>query len=82
MAHPCALTTSVSQISEKGALGSRLVTAIGRVIGTLELRRMVSGTFALCMVSLFQWCARFPVAGFWPSLAAQLADSKTPHSIR
>ena len=44
---------SVSQISEKGALGSRLVTAMGRVIGTLELRRMVSGTFALCMVALF-----------------------------
>ena len=53
MAQPCALTTKVSQISEKGALGSRLVTAMGRVIGTLELRRMVSGTFALCMLSLF-----------------------------
>src|SRR6476660_9837209 len=53
MAQPCALTTRVSQISEKGALGSRLVTAMGRVIGTLELRRMVSGTFALCMLSLF-----------------------------
>ena len=53
MAQPCALTTNVSQISEKGAFGSRLVTAIGRVIGTLELRRMVSGTFALCMLSLF-----------------------------
>ncbi len=53
MAQPCALTTRVSQISEKGALGSRLVTAMGRVIGTLELRRMVSGTFALCMVALF-----------------------------
>jgi hypothetical protein len=53
MAQPCALTTRVSHISEKGALGSRLVTAMGRVIGTLELRRMVSGTFALCMLSLF-----------------------------
>jgi hypothetical protein len=53
MAQPCALTTNVSHISEKGALGSRLVTAMGRVIGTRELRRTVSGTFALCMVALF-----------------------------
>jgi hypothetical protein len=50
MEQPWALTSSVSQTSEKGALGSRLVTAIGRVTGTLELRRTVSVTFALCMV--------------------------------
>ena len=56
MAQPCALTTNVSHISENGALGSRLVTAMGRVIGTLELRRIVSATFALCMVSLFHGC--------------------------
>src|ERR1700722_4785228 len=61
IAQPCALTTRVSQISEKGAFGSRLVTAIGRVIGTLELRRMVSGTFALCMDPSFVM-SRFPAA--------------------
>src|ERR1700680_4734715 len=67
MAQPCALTTNVSQISEKGALGSRLVTAMGSVIGTRELRRIVSGTFALCMATLFHgdplsWCALHELA--------------------
>jgi hypothetical protein len=47
---PCALTTKVSQSSEKGAAGSRLVTTIGRVIGTLELRRTALPEFALCIV--------------------------------
>jgi hypothetical protein len=50
MEQPWALTISVSQTSEKGAPGSRLVTAMGSVTGTLELRRTVSVTFALCMV--------------------------------
>jgi len=50
MEQPCALTTNVSQTSEKWASGSELVTSIGTVIGTLELRRAVSGIFALCIV--------------------------------
>src|ERR1700724_2590205 len=49
MEQPCALTTNVSQVSEKGDPGSKLVTTIGRLIGTLELRRTVSVAFALCI---------------------------------
>jgi hypothetical protein len=47
MEQPWALTIRVSQTSEKGAPGSRLVTAIGSVTGTLELRRTVSGTLGM-----------------------------------
>jgi hypothetical protein len=48
-AQPCALTTSVSQTSEKSMLGTILVTRMGRASGTLELRRSVSGEIALCI---------------------------------
>jgi hypothetical protein len=47
------LTTNVSQVSEKRVLGSKLVTRIGMVIGTLELRRGVSAAFAVCMIIPF-----------------------------
>jgi hypothetical protein len=40
-AQPCALTTSVSQISENWASGCRLVTRTGTFAGILELRRKV-----------------------------------------
>ena len=50
MAQPWALTTKVSQTSENWAPGSRLVTSIGSVTGTRELRRNV-GTFVLCIAS-------------------------------
>src|ERR1700680_3137905 len=51
---PWALTTKVSQISEKGLSGSRLVTTTGRVTGTRELRRTELTALALCIVSLFR----------------------------
>src|ERR1700739_1009292 len=51
MAQPCALTTSVSQTSEKRVPGSRLVTRIGTLIGTLELRRSAVGEFTFCIVT-------------------------------
>src|ERR1700752_3689428 len=51
MAHPCALTTSVSQTSEKRVPGSRLVTRIGTLIGTLELRRSPAEEFTFCIVT-------------------------------
>jgi hypothetical protein len=50
MEQPCALTTNVSQTSEKWESGSELVTSIGTVIGTLELRRDMSGVFGRCIV--------------------------------
>ncbi len=40
----------VSQTSENWAPGSKLVTSIGTVIGTLELRRNV-GRFVFCIAS-------------------------------
>jgi hypothetical protein len=43
------------------------------VIGTLELRRMVSGTFALCMMSLFQF-GPISCCVFLTALAAHLAS--------
>jgi hypothetical protein len=43
------LTTSVSQTSEKRVPGSRLVTRIGTLTGTLELRRRAAGEFAFCI---------------------------------
>src|SRR6266851_5705373 len=53
MTHPWALTTKVSQISEKGLSGSMLVTTTGRVTGTRELRRTELTALALDIVSLF-----------------------------
>src|SRR5215468_5980204 len=50
MEQPCALTTSVSQTSEKRVPGSRLVTRTGRLIGTRELRRTAAGDFTFCIV--------------------------------
>src|SRR5467141_2290289 len=50
MAQPWALTITVSQTSENLAPGSRLVTSIGTVTGTRELRRNV-GEFILCISS-------------------------------
>jgi len=50
MAQPWALTTTVSQTSENLAPGSRLVTSIGTVTGTRELRRNV-GEFVLCIAA-------------------------------
>src|SRR6266852_2546102 len=58
MTHPWALTTKVSQISEKGLFGSMLVTTTGRVTGTRELRRTELTALALDIVSLFAKCAR------------------------
>ena len=49
MAQPCALTTNVSQTSEKSDSGCKLVTSIGRASGSLELRRR-SGKFGACIV--------------------------------
>src|SRR5581483_4577202 len=51
-AQPCALTTSVSQTSEKCASGLRLVTSTRADIGTLELRREVMGIAGLCIIFL------------------------------
>src|SRR5438067_571675 len=40
----------VSQSCEKSESGSRLVTSMGTLTGTLELRRRESGRVALCIV--------------------------------
>src|SRR6202162_1998940 len=48
---PCALTTRVSHTSENRAPGSRLVTRIGTLTGTLELRRRVVGGDKFCIVA-------------------------------
>ena len=50
MEQPCALTTKVSQTSEKWVAGSRLVTRIGTLAGTLELRRAVAEVLEFCIV--------------------------------
>ena len=49
IAQPCALTTRVSQTSEKRAPVSTVVTRIGIELGTLELRRAAKDVFFSCM---------------------------------
>ncbi len=53
IAHPCAFTIRVWQTSENWAPGSRLVTSIDTLAGTLELRRAVWTFVVLCIALTF-----------------------------
>src|ERR1700674_880236 len=82
MAQPWALTTKVSQTSENWAPGSRLVTSIGTVTGTRELRRNV-GTCVLCIASALSPVVSVarPVTQAPHTTTLALSSSKSANSV-
>src|SRR5580765_804882 len=80
MAQPCALTTRVSQTSEKRVPGSRLVTRTGRLIGTLELRRSAAGELVLCIITALTRGVRDTVLRGIP-VATNLPPTGLPASV-